>query len=153
MSKGHIHTLEHKHPIWGSRADSKVIIEDEDWQEIIPAKKVKGTSFLYEICALPFFAYDLCLGDTVRTDEKGKVLEAVESARRFGFRIFIPSQAPHDTSKNVINELQKHECHIEYNTSEYFGVDVPNELQASHISGILQEAGDKGLLKYETVRT
>jgi hypothetical protein len=158
MNNNHIHNYEHEFPIWKDKADSVVIVktsesDEQAWEEKLPARKLKDTQNLYEICALPFYTYDVCLGDTVRVDKDKNILEVVESPMRYGFRVYIKPESPDNTYEKVNEELSKHKCNIEINTPTFFGVDVENEEIASHISGILQNYEDKGVLEYETVRS
>lgn len=153
--RSHVHG--HKHAIWGSRADSKVRVmsgdEEDVWEELLPARKVEGSSYLYEVCALPLFAYDICLGDIVRVDREKVIIEVVESPRRYGFRVFIPENSSTETYEAILSELHKHDCNIEYNTRDYFGIDVENQDKAAHISLLLKKREDKGIIQYETIRT
>lgn len=58
----------HPDPVWGDRADSTVHarLDELESYEILPSRRLDGGS--YEICAIPFFAYDVNLGDRVATE-------------------------------------------------------------------------------------
>jgi hypothetical protein len=77
----------HEGPVWRDRANFIVgaPLSEEGRAEQLWARQLGGERF--EICCIPFFVYDLALGDVVETDAAQNIVRVVEPSGRFVFRI------------------------------------------------------------------
>ena len=84
----------HENPVWRDRSnfiiDAEIPEEDRPrrFEQLFTRKLAKD---LFEICCIPFFLYDVALGDVVRTllegDRKYVVDRVVEASGRYVFRV------------------------------------------------------------------
>lgn len=81
----------HQHPVWRDRADHIVNVDldhglsgkqEQLWTRLVGADEV-------EICCIPFFAYDLSLGDIAVIDANGLVGGVARRSGRHVFRIIV----------------------------------------------------------------
>ena len=162
MSEGstphpHARVVGHELPVWEDRADFDIdvrIPEDEDGLlERLSVRRV--TDDLYEVCCLPFFLYDVCLGDTIRVaglsrTTPGTVTGRVEDAGRFVFRLIL--QPSRTTMQGAASSLVSMGFLVESHGSSYLAVDAPDEEQAAFLAAYLQTGEDAGDWEYETGR-
>jgi hypothetical protein len=101
----------HEAPVWRERADFVIgaQLPEEGRAEQLWARRLEGQQF--EICCIPFFLYDVALGDVVETDAAYDLTRVMEPSGRLVFRIwfgdsFHPRQA-------VADELTKRGALIE----------------------------------------
>jgi hypothetical protein len=76
-------TMQHVNPIYpektdfiiGAKCNYKTDEYDMVWEQLW-ARRI--SEFRFEICCIPFFAYDLALGDEVVTDKNHMITEVVK---------------------------------------------------------------------------
>jgi hypothetical protein len=95
----------HEGPVWRDRANFIVgaPLSEEGRAEQLWARQLGGERF--EICCIPFFVYDLALGDVVETDAAQNIVRVVEPSGRFVFRIWF-GETFHSRQK-VADELEE----------------------------------------------
>ena len=86
----------HREPVWRDRANFVInapLAEEGEFEQLW-SKQVSEDSF--EICCIPFFLYDVALGDVVRTTTiNGRryiVNDVAERSGRYVFRVFFASE-------------------------------------------------------------
>ena len=108
---------------------------------------------LFELCCIPFFAYDLALGDvfeTKRTLEKQHVLSSVIS--RSGHRTFRAWFEERDDNQAVLELLEKLKTrgHVwEWHSSRLLAIDAIDSQSASELDRLLRRSALDHLLIYE----
>jgi hypothetical protein len=77
----------HSDPVWRERADFIIgaPLHEEGRAEQLWARRL-DEPLLFEICCIPFFLYDVALGDVVQTDASSELARVVEPSGRFVFR-------------------------------------------------------------------
>jgi hypothetical protein len=71
----------HKEPVWAGRTntifyvETKYLEDVEKWEQLWGKKTGHSTLVL---CCIPFFVYDLALGDEVELDSEGNLLGVVK---------------------------------------------------------------------------
>ncbi len=84
----------HTEPVWRSRANFVIAADiasapdKREWEQLW-ARKSADTRF--EICCIPFFVYDLALGDEVETDGDHVLRRVVKPSGHFTFRVWFGS--------------------------------------------------------------
>lgn len=148
----------HSEPVWRER--SNFIINAELAEEDLPnrfeqlwARQVGDDRF--EICCIPFFLFDVALGDVVATspkeDRKYVLDHVVERSGRYVFRVwFGESFHPRD---EIAEELGRLGALVEWSSVNLLAVDATDEPHAQKIADFLQERQDRGQLLYETGRS
>jgi hypothetical protein len=145
----------HREPVWRDR--SNFIIQaplpesDEPFRfEQLFVKKVTARTF--EVCCIPFFIWDIALGDVVSTvdvaDQKYLLDRVTERSGRFVFRVwFGDSFSPR---KPVADRLTFLGALLEWSSSNLLAVDAANGIVATAIADYLQVCEDSGDLVYES---
>ena len=141
----------HEDPVWRDRSDfiiaasidpgSTGVTTEQLWARRIDENR-------HEICCIPFFVYDLALGDTVEVDADHLVTRVVEPSGRYVFRLHFsrPSQ-PRD---EVMERLSDLGALTEWSSRSLVAVDARDEEHAQQVADFLQEREDLGHLVYET---
>lgn len=98
----------HPEPVWRERGDSIVVVDLEDGhKEELWAKRLSKDRF--EICCIPFFAYDIAPGDVIeaRPSKAGRYLfrRVVEDAGRHVFRIWFGDMATLTVRYDMLSEV------------------------------------------------
>jgi len=137
-------------PVWRNSANFIIAAE-------LPAGLAAGTEQLwarhldgnrYQVCCIPFFIYDLALGDLVETDSEHVVKRVLEKSGRLVFRVwFSPA---HQSSPDIVEALEQLGSLLEWSSRGLLAVDAANEVQGQRISGFLATQERMGRLTYET---
>ncbi|HET8940921.1 MAG TPA: DUF4265 domain-containing protein [Rudaea sp.] len=142
----------HQAPAW--RKQSNFIIAakvsgNEGKTEQLWARKIN--EHLFEICCIPFFIYNLALGDVVETDADYIVQRVVKQSGRYVFRAwFGESNYPSDS---IAEDLAQIGATIEWSSPNLLAVDATDEKHAQQIADFLAERQRAGHLMYETGRS
>ncbi|MFE4541294.1 DUF4265 domain-containing protein [Arthrobacter sp. NPDC056727] len=143
----------HRDPVWRSRADfiiatpidpaTTAVATEQLW-----ARRVGERQF--EICCIPFFAYNLALGDIVETTPEFMAERVIEQSGRYVFRVFLAEATPKETTTSALASLG---ALMEWSSPNLLAVDAHNEPLAKCIADYLQEQEDRSILAYETGRS
>lgn len=144
----------HSNPVWRDRADFIIgaRIDPGDTNvdvEQLWARRLRPPRF--EICCVPFFVYDLALGDIVDTTDNFDVTRVVEPSGRFVFRVYFG--ATPWPREELARELIDRGALIEWSSLNLLAVDARDSAHASQIADLLQAQEGEGRLQYETGRT
>jgi hypothetical protein len=144
----------HQGPVWRERANFVIHAElpEEDHPkhfEQLWARQLSDDRF--EVCCIPFFIYNLALGDVVATSPKGDlryvVTRVVRQSGRYVFRVwFGRSFHPRD---QIAGELQALGSLIEWSSLNLLAVDATDDEHAQLVADFLMEREKAGQLIYE----
>jgi hypothetical protein len=139
----------HKDPVWRERADYILHgrIEHEGVQEMreqLWARTIDDNRF--EVCCIPFFVYDLALGDEVET-EKGVIEKVVKPSGHQTFWIWFDKAANKSVRGAVYEKLTGHGCLVESYSPALLAFDAQSDEQARVVCGLLEEETRKGFLE------
>jgi len=156
-----IDTIVHENPVWREQANfiiaAKIDPEPTDrrwrWEQLW-ARQV--TENIFMLCCIPFFVYDLALGDeveTIRREERRYVVQQViKPSGHYTFRAWF-----YDSSvrREVAGELSGLGCLMEWRSSysNLLAVDAASDDQAQMVADLLSHKEQLELLTYETGRT
>lgn len=151
--------LVHESPVWREKADFIIAARihsarGESKLEQLWARQLDVNRF--EICCIPFFVYDLALGDQVKTSleqEDRYVIERVtKRSGRYTFRVWFNSPAARQALPEIIIRMG---CLVEWQTKggHLLAIDAESEALARQVAGVLQQEEDLGHLVFETGRT
>lgn len=148
------HVAVHSLPIWRDRAnvvfaahqgtkDGKNEWEQLWGQEVAPQR--------YVVCCIPFFIYDVALGDEVEIDANFVLQRVVRLSGQVTFRVWFRGQ---DAVKlqNLVREIEAMKPLMEWSSENLLALSVP-EVEAQRIADYLQIRENEGLLQYETGRS
>lgn len=148
----------HQEPVWRDRSNFIIAAEIEPGDtditsEQLWARKITDTEF--EICCIPFFVYDLALGDIVRTAAKnGKkyiVDEVLRESGHFTFRVSLSQSGL--SRDDLAARLVEMGALTERSSRTMLAVDSPDAEHAQRIADFLHSEEQAGRLIYETGRT
>jgi len=143
----------HQEPVWRERSDfiiaAKILESDDIETEQLFAKQLDD--YRFEICCLPFFVYDLALGDVVETNADYVIKRVVEPSGRYVFRLwFGESFHPRDEIADALKGLGSL---IEWSSRNLLAVDAIDPEHAQQVADFLAEREHTRQLIYETGRS
>lgn len=144
----------HSDPVWRDRADfiiatpidpaATAVVSEQLWARRIGERQ-------FEICCIPFFAYNLALGDVVETTTEFLAERVIEESGRYVFRVFFGETTfPREATTSTLASLG---ALMEWSSPNLLAVDAPNEALAKSIGDFLQKQEDRSILLYETGRS
>ena len=149
--------IKHAAPIWRDRMDfvfDAALPDASNELEQLVGRQVADTEF--ELCCIPFFLYDVSLGDIIETNEDYLFKRVVRPSGRYTFRVWFgrhsgPKGGPKD---RIAAELElEHGALLEWHGSNLLAVDAENGEVAQKIADYLQVQETAGELTFETGRT
>jgi len=157
MDKDHV---VHLSPAWRDRADFVIdadIAEDDSprkWEQLW-CKRIGANRYI--VCCIPFFVYDLALGDEISARPVGAkehVLDRVlGQSGRFVFRVWLGDADEPCLEEEVVEHLRKLGCELEWYSDHLLAVDADSEDCAQRTADYLHRLECKGKLRYETGKT
>jgi hypothetical protein len=146
----------HSEPVWRGRADFIVnadLPEPDRYEQLWCAKRSENT---FELCCIPFFLYDVALGDIIETSPRGDrqhvVSRVVSPSGRYVFRAFF-ERRQYRYRDDVVEALTALGALTEWSSSSLLAVDAEDETLAQRVATMLQGRESHGQLVYETGKT
>lgn len=152
----------HLNPVWHDRANSLVNIAVSrknsltDWEQVW-ARKLTHERF--EICCIPFFAYDLSLGDEVETTHEYEMMvghvvkRVIKPSGHRTFRVLFGrmscDHSREDVFEQVFAEVSRLGGLFEWYSLNLLAIDVHND-QAQPMADFLLHHEELGHFVYET---
>lgn len=137
----------HEEPVWRSRSNFIIMAPVDEDKEQLWARQISERTF--EICCIPFFVYNLALGDIVETDIGYCVTKVVERSGRFVFRVWMQTEERSLVS-SIVKHLEDFGALVERSSAYMIAIDTANEQMAKDVSGWLSQLEVEGHLQYET---
>jgi uncharacterized protein DUF4265 len=141
----------HREPVWRERADFIIgaPLPEEGRAEQLWARQVED--HLFEICCIPFFVFDVALGDIVETNARQDIVDVVQRSGRFVFRVWF-GESFHPRQE-IAEQLSDLGALLEWSSDNLLAVDANGASLAQMIADFLGEREGEGQLKYETGRS
>lgn len=146
----------HLSPVWRDRAN--FIIHADIQAEGLPrrfeqlwARQLADSRFL--VCCIPFFVYDLALGDEVETDAQYLMQRIVNPSGRYTFRAWFGDSTHPAARDDVVEALRGLQTEFEWYSEHLLAIDARDETRAQQIADLLYERQLQDHLAYETGRT
>jgi len=152
----------HLNPVWRDRANfiigAKCPGDNHSgvrkWEQIW-SRQIADIRF--EICCIPFFAYDLALGDEVETGPEWglpyMIQRVVKPSGHYTFRVWFGDSPNLAIRDEVPLDIERFGCLMEWYSTNLLGVDASSESQAQEVANYLWKRQQQGHLVYETGRT
>ena len=149
------YSLQHSSSIWEEKSDFLVGVSvpppesdlDGIYWEQLSCRQIE--SYLFEICCIPSFAYDLALGDIVETDKEYMVSRVVERSGYFTIRIWFFEHAA-DKREYIEKKIQSSGCLMEVYSDHLSGVSSNSEKIKRRLIKTLEKFEKNGWIEYET---
>lgn len=140
---------EHALSPWLDEADDVVLVEFDGMEETLPAKDLGGGKF--QICCIPFRAYDIDRGDEVVRDDRGYFVSVAKKSGDCGFRFKTDRDA--NIIEKIVKVVEQYGCTVEFEPSGgLIAVNAPEGIDQELVSGVLATFEDAEYLTYETIR-
>lgn len=141
----------HPEPVWRDRANFIIgaPLPEEGRAEQLWARQAGDHRF--ELCCIPFFLYDIALGDVVETDSQYNIERVLEPSGRYVFRVWFGDSYP--PREPIAHKLGAAGALLEWSSANLLAVDAADESLAQKIAGILAEEERAGTLTFETGRS
>lgn len=156
MSDEHAQFSVHNEPAWRERANFVVnaVLPEPDRYEQLWCRRVGDDEF--EVCCIPFFLYDIALGDVVQTSPQRGRMYVVSGVKvrsgRYVFRAFFePSMW--GSREGVANGLSELGGLLEWSSASLLAADARDFEHAQQLAGYLFEQQNLGRVVYETGRS
>lgn len=156
----------HENPVWRARSNFIVHAEVHGINDDIGTFEQLWTrrlgERLFEVCCIPFFIYDVSLGDHVETylrkDMEFVVSRVVLDAGHVTFRTYFPTDPlaanrTRITQRKTIDLVTDHGGLYEWSTKGLLAIDAPCEHAAEIIFDFLSDQEVKGKLRFENGRS
>lgn len=145
----------HREPIWRDRSNFIIATEVDPADtnvvtEQLWARKVDDRHF--ELCCIPFFAYDLALGDVVEVDAEYMVRRVSTSSGRFVFRVYF-ERGHHGNRDATVEGLKALGAQVEWSSPSLLAVDARDQAHAQQVADYLHGQEKAQRLVYETGKT
>lgn len=142
----------HESPIWRDRADYifRAAIPDPTPAASIEQLWGRKHGSLVEVCCIPYYLYDVNLGDLVSLSDQGVLQSVIEDRGHFTFRVLF--KEPLENVVDVDRDLRRRGAQTEWLTERFVALDAPSPVVAEELSGFLMTLEDQGELHYETGR-
>lgn len=146
----------HQDPVWRDKANFviRVYLEDKggrsEWEQLWALRLSERR---FSICCIPFFAFDLALGDEVETDASYNVQRIVLPSGQYTFRVWFGDSAYPGIRDEVVQHLEGLAVAIEWSSENLLALSARDEDQAKNVADYLHSRQHAGHLMYETGRT
>lgn len=144
----------HLEPVWRDRSNF-IIAADISSQgavasrEQLWARQISGSQF--ELCCIPFFLYDVALGDIVEVDAAGPrkylIRSVVQPSGRYVFRVWFGE--PYQPRDEIAQALENRNALLEWSSQNLLAVDARDAMHGQVIADFLTDRERKGQLIYE----
>jgi hypothetical protein len=128
---------------------------ETQWWEQLWSRQLADDRF--ELCCIPFYAYNLALGDVVETDATGEhryvIQRVVQPSGHFTFRVWFGDSSHPTVRDEVLGEINRLGCLFEWFSPNLLAISAGSEDTAQRIADYLWSREQEGHLVYETGRT
>lgn len=142
----------HPEPVWREKANFVINakLPEEGRFEQLWARQVTEDTF--EVCCIPFFLYDVALGDVVQTHEasgrKYMLSSVVRPSGHYVFRAYFGRSA--HPLEEIVERLTELGATMEWSSSTLLAIDAFDLSHAQQVADFLQARADLGQLMFET---
>jgi hypothetical protein len=147
----------HLNPVWRDRADFVIragIEEDGVARRFEQLWVRKLGESRFEICCIPFFVYDLALGDEVEVAPEDYLLDhIVVPSGHYTFRAWFGDSTDPGGRDEVCSAAERMGCEFEWYSENLLAVDAAGDESAQRVADYLLELESRDALVFETGRT
>ncbi len=148
---------QHLEPVWRDRSNFIIAADVSSYSDLADREQLWARQVgedRFELCCIPFFVYDVALGDVVETAPAGErryvLSRVVEPSGRFVFRAWF-GESFHPREE-VARDLEELGALLEWSSVNLLAVDARDEEHAQEIANYLAQAEAEGRLMFETGR-
>lgn len=146
----------HENPVWREKANFIIAayLGEKDgrqqWEQLWAAQL---EAHRFRICCIPFFVYDLGLGDEVETDSNFVVERVVKSAGGYPFRVWFGESRDPKIRADVVQQIEDIGGLLEWSSRNLLAINIGSAEKAQMLADCLYAHQCAGNVVYETGRT
>lgn len=146
----------HNEPVWRARSNFIILapLPEEGRYEQLWCRDIGDDKF--EVCCIPFFLYDIALGDIVQSSQQpeGKhlVVRVLSRSGRSVFRVYF-DRSMRGNREGVAAQLTGMGGLLEWSSASLLAVDARDAAHSQEIASFLFEQEGRSRLVYETGRS
>lgn len=146
----------HANPVWRDKANFIIAVYlgerdgRSEWEQLW-AHRLGQSRF--SICCIPFFAFDLALGDEVETDDGYLVQKVIKASGQFTFRVWFGDSMLQQVKNELVKYMESQDVEMEWSSENLLALSACDAEQAQRVADYMQIEQDRGRLSYETGRT
>jgi Domain of unknown function (DUF4265) len=146
----------HDEPAWRDKSDFIVRAflgkknGRNEWEQLWVAR---SDELIFVICCIPFFVFDLALGDKIETNEYFTLLRVVSPSDNYTFRVWFGDSPSRIIREEVAQYVKKHLLVSEQSSENMIAISAGGVFQAQALANYLHDEQQAGRLMYETGRT
>ncbi|NUM55121.1 MAG: DUF4265 domain-containing protein [Candidatus Hydrogenedentes bacterium] len=147
----------HRNPIWGQRADFLILAcivnvhDDFAPPEVEELWARRVGQYAFEVCCIPFYAYDINLGDIVETNRKFLVKSIIIASQNYTFRVWFGETKGSKARSEIVGAIQDLGCEMEWSSTDLLAVSAQSHF-AQRVADYLHQQELSERLQYETGR-
>jgi hypothetical protein len=147
MTDEEVRSAQHLSPVWRDRANFiiRAALPENGRFEQLWCRQVDDTTF--EVCCIPFFLYDIALGDVVRTSPAYLLEDVVEASGRGTYRLFFPDES-REEGEGIVERLTALGALVEWSSRRLLAVATPDK-SANAVVSLLEEGSEQGGFLFE----
>lgn len=151
MVSEHDYVAIHLSPLRGELADFKIFAKisegtsKREWEQLW-VRNLGNQD--YEICCIPFFVYDLAVGDVVKTDDRLVLQETVRRSGHSTIRVWFGG-VTNDTGNEFSTKLHGLGFGVEWNSKNLLAIDCVNALAFERAVALLKNLAEEQPIEYE----
>ncbi len=139
---------QHSNPVWFESANYLVCAPlDDDPTEQEQLWTCEVDTGIHVVCCIPFFLYDLSLGDTIQVDSENVFVNLVEYGGRWTFRAFLQDKA--GVEETFLEKLANSDVLFERHGRRLFSIDAEDKSSAERVAAWLEAFEQRGIIDYE----
>lgn len=145
----------HPSPVWRDRSNFIIGVTVDPAGTDVASEQLwarKGEDGTFEVCCIPFFAYDVALGDRVLDDDEYNVVRVVSPSGRYVFRAYLDLDQQKEASR-LEEWLESESLLFEWSSASLVSIDAPDLPSAQALGAELVEREQRGELLMETGKT
>ncbi len=146
----------HENPAWRDKSDFIIrayLDENEgqcEWEQLW-VKRIGPRSF--SLCCIPFFAYNIALGDEVETNADFVVQRVLNASGQLTFRAWFGNSTELKIRDEVLRRLESMDAEFEWSSPNLLAISVKGHGDAQKVADFLCANEKAGVLTYETGQT
>lgn len=148
----------HLNPLWRSQANFVVraaITDAESPKKYEQLWALQLGPNRFKLCCIPYFVYDLALGDEVETSNRGEsqyeVARVVQPSGHITFRAWF-GDSRSEVRDELVGEMRALGAGMELYSERLLAIDAADESHAQEVADVLMAKELAGALVYETGR-
>ncbi len=141
----------HLSPFWKSKGDSTSFVNVSDEAGRVELEELWGQNLSANsimVCCIPFFAYDLALGDVVEIDNRRVLKKLIAKSGHATLRAWF-KDCTRTVSESIAVGLHASGIGIEWSSQNLLAIDAATSIEFERVQKLLHDQSQKHGFVYE----